>query len=82
MEAFEDDADDWITISAVEHWSYCPRQYALIALEDSFVDDRHTAAGTIAHQRADDAGYALQRGRRVVRGMYVVSNAHHLSGRA
>lgn len=66
----------------MEHWSYCPRQYALIALEDSFVDDGHTAAGTIAHARADDAGYQVRRGARVVRGMYLASRALRLSGRA
>ena len=77
-----DDPDDWLTISAVEHWSYCPRQYALIALEDSFVDDARTAAGTVAHQRADDAGWRLQRGVRVVRGMHLASQRLRLSGRA
>ncbi|MGH7915780.1 MAG: CRISPR-associated protein Cas4 [Candidatus Binataceae bacterium] len=78
----EADGDDWLTISAVEHWSYCPRQYALIALEDSFIDDGCTAAGTVAHRRADDSGYATQRGVRVVRGMYLASRQHRLSGRA
>jgi CRISPR-associated exonuclease Cas4 len=78
----DDDADDWLTISAVEHWSYCPRQYALIALEDSFVDDARTAGGSVAHQRADDVGWRLHRGVRMVRGMPLVCRRLRLSGRA
>ena len=82
MENVDEERDDWLTISAVEHWSYCPRQYALIALEDSFLDDGRTAAGTVAHQRADTPGFSLQRGARVVRGMTVMSRRLRLSGRA
>ena len=31
--------DDLVMISAIEHWSYCPRQFALIHVEQVFEDN-------------------------------------------
>lgn len=46
-----------VMISALEHYSYCPRQCALIHLEQTYRDNVHTVRGTIQHARVDDAGY-------------------------
>jgi CRISPR/Cas system-associated exonuclease Cas4 (RecB family) len=42
-----DDAD-LIPISALQHFLYCPRQCALIHLEQQWAESRHTAADTRA----------------------------------
>lgn len=49
-------AEEWILLSEIEHWSYCPRQWALIHVEQCFVDDAATTRGHIAHERADRPG--------------------------
>jgi len=47
---------DPIPISALEHFSYCPRQCALIHVEQIFEDNIFTERGHLAHARADRQG--------------------------
>ena len=47
-------ADDPIPLSALNHWSYCPRRYYLIHVEGEFVDNIHTSRGQAEHQRVDE----------------------------
>ncbi|MGH8042250.1 MAG: CRISPR-associated protein Cas4 [Rudaea sp.] len=44
---------DPIPISALQHWSYCPRQCALIHIDQAFADNVYTARGNAAHARVD-----------------------------
>lgn len=39
------DDDDLIPLSALQHYLYCPRQCALIHLEQQWADNRQTAEG-------------------------------------
>jgi len=43
-----------VMISALEHFSYCPRQCALIHLEQTFTENRFTTHGRQTHERVDD----------------------------
>ena len=54
-------ADELVPISALQHMLYCPRQCALIHVEQEWVDNRFTAEGTLLHQRSD-AGRGERRG--------------------
>lgn len=55
-------ADDaLIPISALQHYVVCPRQCALIHLEQDWVENTLTAEGRAAHERVDRGG-AEQRG--------------------
>lgn len=47
---------DPIPISALQHWSYCPRQCALIHVEQVFADNVHTARGHAVHKLVDEPG--------------------------
>ena len=38
-----------VTLSALEHYAYCPRQAGLILLEDGYADDAATVRGTLLH---------------------------------
>ena len=58
-------ADDPIPLSALNHWSYCPRRYYLIHVEGEFVDNVHTARGQAEHQRVDEIRHESTDGRRV-----------------
>jgi len=42
-----------VMISALEHYSYCPRQCALIHLEQTFTENVYTMRGQHSHERVD-----------------------------
>jgi CRISPR-associated exonuclease Cas4 len=74
---------DWeVPISAIEHWSYCPRQCALIHVEQTFEDNLYTIRGRIAHERVDTALDSSPRGVRAVRSLPLWSDKLGLRGRA
>jgi len=52
--AVETDGDNVeVLISAIEHYSYCPRQCALIHVEQTYDENVYTVRGTLAHERVD-----------------------------
>lgn len=51
-----------VQLSALEHFGYCPRQCGLVAVEGQWLDNRHTAAGSVAHKRVDSAPARVERG--------------------
>jgi CRISPR-associated exonuclease Cas4 len=48
--------DDLIPLSALQHYSYCPRQCALIHLEQTFSENVFTVRGRLEHERVDEPG--------------------------
>ncbi len=44
---------DLLPLSALQHYIYCPRQCALIHLEQQWVENRFTAEGRAQHSRVD-----------------------------
>lgn len=48
------DALEPVMISALEHYSYCPRQCALIHVEQTFTENVFTIRGRHTHERVDD----------------------------
>lgn len=45
-----------VPISALQHWSYCPRQCALIHVEQAFANNVFTARGNAVHALVDEPG--------------------------
>ena len=45
-----------LPISALQHWLFCPRQFALIHMERLWSENRLTAEGRVLHERADAGG--------------------------
>lgn len=76
------DAPDLIPLSALQHWQYCPRQCALIHLEQIFEDNIHTLRGQAVHARVDQPGIELRAGLRVERALPVFSERLGLIGKA
>ncbi|QKW53552.1 CRISPR-associated protein Cas4 [Streptomyces buecherae] len=62
-----------VSLSALEHYAYCPRQRGLILLEDAFTDDAATVRGTLMHQRVDTPG---NRGRGTIRTLHALPVWH------
>ena len=74
--------DDALPISGLQHLAFCPRQWALIHLEQLWVENRRTAEGRLLHERADLPGESRRASVRTVRGMLLRSDRLRLTGRA
>ena len=78
-----EDADgEVVTLSEIEHFAYCARQWALIHLDRLWADNEPTAVGHIVHSRVDEVDTRAERGGRVARSLTVWSDTHGLFGRA
>ena len=71
-----------VSISAIEHFAYCPRQCALIHCDGVWNDNAHTVRGTHVHRRVDSGRHRQERGRMVLRAIPLWSEELGLSGRA
>lgn len=49
--------DDMLMLSGIQHYRFCPRQWALIHLEQQWEDNRLTTEGNILHKHVDDPFY-------------------------
>ncbi len=76
------DPPDPLPISALQHWSYCPRQCALIHLEQEFEENVHTLRGRAVHARVDAPGFEARAGVRVERALPLASERLGLVGKA
>jgi CRISPR-associated exonuclease Cas4 len=74
--------EELILISALEHWSYCPRQCALIHLEQTYDENIYTLRGNRAHERAHEESVQTEDGVRVTRGLPLWSDLLGLIGKA
>ena len=54
--------DDMLMLSGIQHFVYCPRQWALIHIEQVWAENRYTAEGQILHKQADDPFYRQKNG--------------------
>ena len=73
---------DPIPLSALQHWAYCPRQCALIHVEQVFEDNLFTQRGQALHKRVDDPGFELRDGLRVERALPLFCDRLGLVGKA
>jgi CRISPR-associated exonuclease Cas4 len=74
--------EDLLPVSALQHFMFCPRQCALIHLEQIWSENVLTAEGRLLHERAD-SGKTLVRGDlKTVTGLWLRSLTLGLSGRA
>ncbi len=73
---------DPVPLSALQHWTYCPRQCGLIHLEQAFADNLHTARGQAVHHLVDTPGYEIKSGVRVERALPVWCDRLNLIGKA
>lgn len=71
-----------VPISALEHYSYCPRQCALIHVEQTFDENVYTIRGRLVHDRVDSGEETSADGVRTLRSIPVWSQRHGLRGLA
>jgi CRISPR-associated exonuclease Cas4 len=69
-------------LSALQHYSYCPRQCALIHQEQTFTDNVFTVKGNLAHKRVDNGESGFEGDVWVERSLPLYSQKHQLTGKA
>lgn len=70
-----------VPLSALQHFAYCPRQCALIHLEQIWAENLWIAQGQVLHQRVDSQQTETRAGVRIERGVSVVSDRLGLTGK-
>jgi len=71
---------DLIALSALQHYLYCPRQCALIHIEQAWAENIATAEGRVAHDRVHAVESEVRRGVRTVTGMPLRSDRLGVTG--
>jgi CRISPR-associated exonuclease Cas4 len=61
--------DDLVMISALSHFSYCPRRCALIHIEQVWDENLFTAEGRIMHEKVHEGGNESRTNVRLTRGL-------------
>jgi CRISPR-associated exonuclease Cas4 len=76
------DSDNYVLISALQHYTYCPRQCALIHVEQTFEENLFTLRGQRLHERVNVPEYELIEGVRVERALPLWCHRLGLTGSA
>lgn len=71
-----------IMLSALQHYSYCPRQCALIHQEQTFTNNVFTVKGNLAHKRVDSGESGFEDGIKIERSLPLYSDKYQLTGKA
>lgn len=71
-----------IPLSALQHHLFCPRQCALIHVEQLWAEDAATAEGRLLHERADSGRSERRPGVRIARAVALRSIALGVTGKA
>ena len=73
--------DDFIMISALQHYIFCPRQCGLIHVDDVWQENLFTVRGEILHEKVDTDTYETRGDVKTVRGLRIHSCKFGLVGR-
>lgn len=74
------DAAELIALSALQHYLFCPRQCALIHVEQVWAENAATAEGRVMHERVHANASKMRRGVRTVTSMPLRSARLGVSG--
>ena len=75
------DDDQMLMLSGIQHYMYCPRQWALIHIEQQWNDNRLTAEGQILHRNVDNPAYRQKNGDTItLRSVHIASHVLGLYG--
>ena len=69
-----------IYLSRLQHYLFCPRQFALIELEDIWTENQFTAEGQVLHQRVNQADQQKRGAIRTVWALRLANTALGIEG--
>lgn len=73
--------EEFLQLSGLQHFAFCRRQWALIHVENQWVENEWTVDGTLMHEKAHDRQLAESRGDLLIkRGVSVFSAELGVSG--
>ena len=75
------DDDQMLLLSGIQHYMFCPRQWALIHIEQQWSDNRLTAEGHLLHKTVDNPEYRQKNGDTItLRSVHIASHSLGLYG--
>ena len=74
--------DNLVALSALQHYLFCPRQCALIHVEQSWAEDGATAEGRLLHERTDAGKPDRRRSIKILRSLTIRSFTLGVTGKA
>jgi CRISPR-associated exonuclease Cas4 len=74
--------DDYVLISALNQYSYCPLRCYWMHVEHEFADNDHTIEGTLGHARVHAEGQTSRNELFQLRSVYLYSKRHGICGKA
>lgn len=73
--------DQMLMLSGIQHYMYCPRQWALIHIEQQWEENHLTAEGKLLHQNVDNPSYRQKNdGVITLRAVHIASHSLGLYG--
>ncbi len=73
--------DQYLLLSGIQHFAFCRRQWALIHVEQQWMENVWTFEGKEMHEKAHDTEFSEKRGGKLmVRGMKIASRMLGISG--
>lgn len=57
--------DEMLMLSGIQHYMFCPRQWALIHIEQQWDENKLTTEGEILHENVDNPSYRQKNGNRI-----------------
>lgn len=73
--------EDYIQLSAIQHYVFCPRQCALIHVQGVWNENMFTAKGKIMHEKVDSGEDESRGEKQILRSLNIYSKRLGLSGR-
>jgi len=74
--------EEFVLLSALNQYDYCPRRCYYIFVENIFVENEHTVEGTLLHQRADSGENSTRDGVIQTRSVYLYARTLGVCGKA
>lgn len=73
--------DEMLMLSGIQHYMFCPRQWALIHIEQQWADNRLTTEGQLLHKNVDNPFYRQKNGDTItLRSLHIASRQLGLYG--
>lgn len=73
--------EDYIQLSAIQHYVFCPRQCALIHVHGIWDENMFTAKGKVMHEKVDSGEDESRGEKQILRSLNIYSRRLGLSGR-
>jgi len=74
--------DDFVFLSALNQYDYCPRRCYYLFVENTFLDNEHTVEGSLQHTRANSGEVSTRDDVLQLRSVYLFSRTLGICGKA